>query len=180
MLASTTIIRINRAPVLTLWAAIVAERLGFNHDEALTLGRAVAGLNAFSKGKALGLFKPSPASVRAEREKKARAAGVFHVELLHRAVPVLRTGEGLRAVAMDKPVDPASVERYLESKFGDALRPTCKAMHALAKSRDRASLVHEAYRLYEKFRPEVPEGEAGWGAAGGLNLARIHSLAREE
>jgi hypothetical protein len=32
-------ISINRAPVLTLWAAIVAERLGFTHDEALTLGR---------------------------------------------------------------------------------------------------------------------------------------------
>ena len=40
-------ISINRTPVLTLWAAIVAERLGFNHDEALTLGRAVAGLNAY-------------------------------------------------------------------------------------------------------------------------------------
>jgi hypothetical protein len=33
-------IRINRAPVLTLWAAVVAERLGFGHDTALTLGRA--------------------------------------------------------------------------------------------------------------------------------------------
>jgi hypothetical protein len=43
-------IRINRAPVLTLWAAVVAERLGFDHDTALTLGRAVAGLNAYSKG----------------------------------------------------------------------------------------------------------------------------------
>jgi len=34
---------VNRAPVLTLWAAVVAEVLGFEHDEALTLGRAVAG-----------------------------------------------------------------------------------------------------------------------------------------
>ena len=30
-------IYINRAPVLTLWAAVVAERLGFRRDEALTL-----------------------------------------------------------------------------------------------------------------------------------------------
>ncbi len=35
-------VMINRAPVLTLWAAVVAEVLGFEHDEALTLGRAVA------------------------------------------------------------------------------------------------------------------------------------------
>ena len=41
---------VNRAPVLTLWAAVVTEVLGFGHDEALSLGRALAGLNASSKG----------------------------------------------------------------------------------------------------------------------------------
>ena len=41
-----SLIMVNRAPVLTLWAAVVAEVLGFEHGEALTLGRAVAGLNA--------------------------------------------------------------------------------------------------------------------------------------
>jgi hypothetical protein len=46
----------NRAPVLTLWAAVVAEVLGFDHDEGLTLGRAVAGLNVYYKGVSLGLF----------------------------------------------------------------------------------------------------------------------------
>jgi len=30
-------VMINRAPVLTLWAAVVAEMLGFDYDEALTL-----------------------------------------------------------------------------------------------------------------------------------------------
>jgi hypothetical protein len=49
-------VKINRAPVLTLWATIVAERLGYDHDAALTLGKAVAGLNAQSKGRRLGLF----------------------------------------------------------------------------------------------------------------------------
>ena len=46
-------------PVLTLWAAVVAERLGFDRDTALTLGRAVAGLNAYAKGVSLGLLEPS-------------------------------------------------------------------------------------------------------------------------
>jgi hypothetical protein len=45
---------VNRAPVLTLWTVVVAEVLGFEHDEALTLGRAVAGLNAYLKGVSLG------------------------------------------------------------------------------------------------------------------------------
>ena len=39
-------ININRAPVLTLWAVVVAERFGYDPKEALTLGKAVAGLNA--------------------------------------------------------------------------------------------------------------------------------------
>jgi len=30
-------VMINRAPVLTFWAGVVAEVLGFEHDEALTL-----------------------------------------------------------------------------------------------------------------------------------------------
>jgi hypothetical protein len=46
-------ISINRAPVLTMWAAVVARRLGFDEDEALTLGKAVAGLDAQAKGRRL-------------------------------------------------------------------------------------------------------------------------------
>jgi hypothetical protein len=42
-MASKTL-SINRAPVLTLWATVVAGRLGFGRDEALTLGRAVGGV----------------------------------------------------------------------------------------------------------------------------------------
>jgi hypothetical protein len=40
----------NRAPILTLWAAVVAERLGF--------GKALAGLTAQSKGRRRGIYKP--------------------------------------------------------------------------------------------------------------------------
>jgi hypothetical protein len=53
----TTRISINRAPVLTLWAAVVAEHLGFTADESLTLGKALAGLNAQAKGRRLGTLR---------------------------------------------------------------------------------------------------------------------------
>ena len=43
-------IRINRAPVLTLWASIVAERLGWPHETALTMGQTVAGMTALIGG----------------------------------------------------------------------------------------------------------------------------------
>jgi len=169
---------INRAPVLTLWAAVVAERLGFSHDEALTLGKAVAGLNAYSKGKALGLFAPTPADVRTKRAAQAARVGVFQVALLHRAVPVMQTPQGLRAVAKEKPIEPKSVERYLAGKFGDALSSVSTTMAELARSRDAETLAAEAYSLYERFRPEIPAGEAGWGAAGTLSLAKIKKLAK--
>jgi len=55
---ATRVIRINRAPVMALWAAVVAQRLGFNEDEALTLGEAVSALNAVSKARHLGIIKP--------------------------------------------------------------------------------------------------------------------------
>jgi hypothetical protein len=48
-------IRVNRAPVLTLWAAIVAERLGYTPDTALTLSRFVAGSSARAKARRLGI-----------------------------------------------------------------------------------------------------------------------------
>jgi hypothetical protein len=35
----------------------------------VTLGRAVAGLNAYSKGVSLGLFQPSPREVKEQRRK---------------------------------------------------------------------------------------------------------------
>lgn len=167
---------VNRAPVLTLWAAVVAERLGFNRDEALTLGRVVAGLNAYAKGRSLGLFKPVPQEIQRERQRLTHGAQM-HVDLLHRAVPVVLTADGLRAVSKGKPVAPESVRRYLDSKFGDTLAAVEQAMADLARSLPVDELSRRAYALYEAFRPEVPAGVGGWGAAGRLDLDRIRSAA---
>src|SRR5215216_7532875 len=101
-------LRINRAPVLTLWAAVVAERLGFAWEEALTLGRAVAGLNAYAKGKALGLFTPTPQAIQAQRRAR-HGKETLRVALLHRAVPATHTDAGLRALSKEKPLDPTTV-----------------------------------------------------------------------
>ena len=174
VMAGSGLIKINRAPVLTLWAMVVAERLGFDHDEALTLGRAVAGLNAYSKGKRLGLFRPSSESLREQREKPTEG---FEVELLHRAVPVVNAQEGIRATAKGKPTSPASVEKYLVGKFGDHLEPATRAMATLAKSYRPAELADVGFKLYEQFRPSVPEGVEGWGAEGVLDLVKIRALA---
>jgi len=123
-------IQINRAPVLTLWAAVVAERLGFNPDEAVSLGKALAGLNAQSKGRRLGIFKPAPKEIRKARERERGEE--FWVDLLGGQLPAVNTDQGVRAVVESKPIAPETVERYLESKFGNALPEARKALSLLA------------------------------------------------
>lgn len=49
-------LRINRALVLARWAAVVAPRLGLPRDTALTLGQALEGLPACSKGVRLDIY----------------------------------------------------------------------------------------------------------------------------
>jgi hypothetical protein len=98
----------------------VAEVLGFEPDEALTLGRALAVLNAYSKGGSLGLFQPTPKEVQ-EQRRKMRKEETVTVELLHRAVAAKHTIEGLRALSGESPIHPERVQKYLEGKFGDTV-----------------------------------------------------------
>jgi len=169
-------IRINRAPVLTLWVAVVAERLGFDRDTALTLGQAVAGLSAYAKGVSLGIIEPQPELVR-ERGDRLAEGEELRVDLLGRAVPVVRTPDGPRAVSKGKAGKPAQIEKYLAGKFGPDLEAARAAMEALAASVEPAELQRRGFRLYERFRPDVPAGESGWGAKGELDLAKVRSAA---
>jgi hypothetical protein len=168
-------IQINRAPVLTLWAAVVAERLGFDEDEALSLGKALAGLNAQAKGRRLGIFKPAEAGARKAWEMKRGEE--FWVDLCGRPVPARNTDEGVRAVSGAKVVDSPSARRYLDTKFGPDLAAVRDAMRRLAAALKPQDLADRAFGLYEAFRPEIPPGVRGWGAKGVLDLQRLLALA---
>jgi hypothetical protein len=74
----------------TLWAAVVAQRLGFGEDEALTLGKALAELNAQAKGRRLGIFKPGEEKPKKAREKERGEE--FWIEICGRPVPAMNTG----------------------------------------------------------------------------------------
>jgi len=171
-------VTINRAPVLTLWAAVVAERLGFDAHEALSLGKALAGLNAQSKGRALGIFKP-PALEPGKRRKKHGLGEDTWVELCGRSVPAKHTDDGLRAVVKDRPIHPEQVEAYLERGFKDDLQEVRQAMIRLAEAYDPDELAEEAFKLYERFRPQIEPGKRGWGQKGTLDLDLIRRLARK-
>lgn len=119
-------IRINRAPVLTLWAAVVAERLGFDRDEALTLGKAVAGLSAQAKGRRLGIFEPSPDSLEQKRREHGRDEVM--IDFMQRHVPAIVTPDGIRATTHGKAISPQGVEKYVAGKFGAHLDEARAAM----------------------------------------------------
>lgn len=178
-MAKKDTVSINRAPVLTLWAYVVARRLGFRKAEALTLGKAVAGLNAQAKGRRLGIYSPKEEKPKEARENRKKDEG-FLVEVCGRTVPAKNTDDGIRATTKGKPISPESVERYLEQKFGEDLDRVEDAMQRLAKSYKPKELANEAYPLYEKFRPEIPGGQKGWGATGDLDLDLIEKLAERK
>jgi hypothetical protein len=144
----------------------------------LSLGKAVAGLTAQSKGQRLGIYKPVPQELKKARARKRGEE--FLIEICGRSVSAINTTEGVRAVTKDKPIEAKSVERYLKSKFGDSLGTARAAMRDLAKAFRPEQLSKNAFSLYERFRPAIPEGVTGWGAKGRLDLDRIRSLAGEE
>jgi len=165
---------INRAPVLTLWATIVAQRLGYDEEEALTLGKAVAGYTAQFKGQSLGIYTKKDKGATEEGEAEEREVQI--VELMGRQIPILEEAGGVRAVTKEKPIDPESVQRYIQKKFGENLEGSCAAMEELAESYEPDELNRVAFRLYEKFRPEIPKGKRGWGAKGELSTEKILGL----
>jgi len=168
-------IKVNRAPVLTLWAAVVAEQLGYDPQAALTLGKAVSGLNAQSKGRRLGIYE-TDGEAEKTRARERQLDEQYSIGLLGRSVPVIDTKDGLRAVQDGRADDPRAVQRYLEKKFGANLEVVRAAMQELAGSLGKEVLQRRAYELYEAFRPEVPAGKRGWGAAGDLDLEKIRAL----
>jgi hypothetical protein len=159
-----------------LWAAVVAQRLGFRWQESLSLGKALAGLNAQSKGRRLGIFKPHEVKTKAARGREQGEQ--FWIELCGRPVPAKNTADGIRAVSGRAVVTADGAEAYLETKFGDHLEAARAAMTTLAHAYRPRDLANEAFALYEEFRPAIPEGVKGWGAKGVLNLRKIRSLAK--
>jgi hypothetical protein len=169
-------IKVNRAPVLTLWATVVAERLGYPRETALTLGQAVAGSSARAKARSIGIAGEKDRE--AEKRAQALRPDIRPVRLLGRDVTMLATEDGeLRADTKGRPASPVGVQRYLEKAFGDRLEEVRAAMEAAAATFPQKELNRVGFRIYEGFRPEIPLGVQGWGKAGDLVIERIAAAA---
>jgi hypothetical protein len=68
---------------------------------------------------------------------------------------------------------PGAVQRYLAKAFGERLDEVDGAMRQLAARYDPTELNRIGFRLYEKFRPDVPPGNEGWAAKAVLDVDKI-------
>jgi hypothetical protein len=125
----------------------------------------------------LGIYGPPKAPEKGGTPRRVGLGEDYWISLCGRGVPVKETDDGVRAVVKDKPIKPESARKYLQQKFGKDLGAVRDAMCALAQSYDPDDLGDAAYGLYERFRPEIPQGKRGWGAKGELSLELIRSLA---
>jgi hypothetical protein len=169
---------VNWAPVLTLWAAIVAERLRHPPDTALSLASYVAGTAARAKAQRLGITEDSDGA-RSKAEERATKKHET-VRLLGRDIALAHDEDGV--VLADggdgKPQHSAPVRAYVEKAFGRRLAEVEAAMRKLAASLEPDELNHVGFHLYERFRPEVPADVRGWGAKGELDLGKVREAAQ--
>jgi hypothetical protein len=69
---------------------------------------------------------------------------------------------------------------HIDNRGQDDVRKSIGvAVQKLAKAYRAQELAHDAYPLYERFRPDIPAGKKGWGAKGDLDLGLIGWLAKE-
>ncbi len=89
----------------------------------------------------------------------------------------LQVDNDLRAAeSNNKPSSPKATQGYLQRAFGDRLEDVEGVFKELAESFSPEDAADSGYRLYEKFRPSVPQGQRGWGAKGVLDLQYVLSL----
>ena len=171
-------LRINRAPVLTLWAAVVAERLGFAVGGGAHTGTRRRRTQRLRQGQ-------SPRSLHAHAARRPGAApGAAREGDAEGGAPAPgRAGDayrrGLRALSKEKPIDPATVQRYLTSKFGAALdeglRGDAAAGHFTSASRTGGRGVIISTNSSDRL---FPRARRGWGATGHIE-PRGHPTARD-
>jgi hypothetical protein len=159
-------IKVNRAPVMTLWAAVVAERLGHDHEAALTLGKAVAGLNAQAKGRRLGIYEEPPEQTEAPAPSMRPTGDQVLVSLLGRPVPAVQTSQGVRATVKGQAIDAGSVRRYLACAFGNELAAVQVALEELARALCARPAGSPSLRLVRAVSASRAGREKGLGCQG--------------
>ncbi|TFK43459.1 hypothetical protein BDQ12DRAFT_731481 [Crucibulum laeve] len=159
---------VNRAPLMTAWATIVAERMNFQREEALSIASVYTEMNAVSKGVSLGCFEKG----REMGMEATRTGSQPYVELMGRR-PLYRTQTGQwRALSNGDPVPPSTAFSYISRSFRQTTPHIIGALRLLAGTYSRNELNKNGWGLYTEFRPTADE----WGARSEVRCSSILAL----
>jgi len=160
---------VNRAPVMSAWATVVCERMGFKREEALSIASAYTEMNAISKGVAIGVFEQSMGKgVELERGETQP-----YVDLMGRRIPLYRTrDEQWRGLVKGKPVEPAAAFGYIKRAFRQTAPHAVGAMRLLAETFGANELNRKGFGIYAEFRPQADK----WGGRSEMKMSSILSL----
>ncbi|KAF5390683.1 hypothetical protein D9757_002723 [Collybiopsis confluens] len=163
---------INRAPLMAAWATVVAERMGFQREEALSIASSYTEMNAISKGVSLGIYKNGE-----EEELEATKGGSQpYVELMGRRPLYKVQNNRWRALHKGKPAEPNEAFSYIARSFRQTMPSVVGALRLLADSFTPQEINSKAWKLYLQFRPQVRPSAEGWGERSEVRCASILAL----
>ncbi|KJA30201.1 hypothetical protein HYPSUDRAFT_175504 [Hypholoma sublateritium FD-334 SS-4] len=162
---------INRAPVMMAWATLVAERLHFSREEALSIASVYTEMNAISKSASLGIYRQDR-----DRGSDAEVGGSQpYVKLMGRR-PLYRANTGKWcALSNGKPVPPTDAFSYISRSFRQTTPYIIGALKLLTHSYSPEELNTKAWSLYAEFRPQANE----WGKRSQIHCQTIMELSKK-
>ncbi|KAJ7180175.1 hypothetical protein C8R43DRAFT_972017 [Mycena crocata] len=163
---------VNRAPLMTAWSTLVAERLGFQREEALSIASVFTELNAVRKGVSMGIYKKGT-----ERAMEASKEGSQPwVDLMGRRVPLFQAQNSQwRALSNGTAVQPSTAFSYISRAFRQTTPHILGALRLLVESYTPQEINGKAWGLYCDFRPEVN----GWGERAEVKCETILDLRKK-
>ncbi|KAG6857107.1 hypothetical protein H0H87_009668 [Tephrocybe sp. NHM501043] len=163
---------VNRAPLMTLWAMTVAERLGFRREEALSIASAYTEMNAITKGVSLGIYDAGK-----ERGIEAIKGGSqSYIEFIGRRPLYQTQTQQWRALSNGTPVKPSTAFSYISRAFRQTTPHITGALNLLANSFTVDEINGLAWGLYAEFRPPVDQ----WGARSEVKCSTILGLRKKD
>ncbi|KAF5387763.1 hypothetical protein D9615_000477 [Tricholomella constricta] len=163
---------VNRAPLMTAWATIVAERLGFRREEALSIASVYTEMNAVTKGVSLGIYESGK-----ERGMEAVKGGSqSYIEFMGRRPLYQTQGQQWRALSNGTPVKPSVAFSYISRAFRHTTPHVIGALKLLANSFATEEVNRLAWGLYAEFRPAVDQ----WGGRSEVKCSTILGLRKKD
>ncbi|KAF7301739.1 Glutamine synthetase [Mycena indigotica] len=173
---------VNRAPLLTAWATLVAEKLGFQREEALSIASVFTEMNAISKGIALGKFKKNAANGMEASTKGTqpyvdlmgrRCSSVSPYRYLTSARPLYQNQTSQwRGLSAGNAVPPSTAFAYISRALRQTAPHIIGAMRLLLDTYSVEEINAKGWGLYADFRPDV----SGWGDRAEVRCSTILDL----